>query len=77
MFSIQAHASVNGFMYFVRGLGAMAGSPIGGRILGESSLMNYKNVVWFDAALVGGTALCVVGARWWDAIEKKAWIWRA
>ena len=55
----------------------MAGSPVGGRILGESKLVNYKNVVWFDAALLGGAALCVIGVRWWDAVEKRAWKWRA
>jgi predicted MFS family arabinose efflux permease len=64
-------------MYFIRGLGTMAGSPVGGRILGESKLVNYKNVVWFDAALLGGAAFCVVGVRWWDAVEKRAWKWRA
>jgi hypothetical protein len=77
VFGIQAYASVNGFMYFVRGLGTMTGSPVGGKILGESKLGNYKNVVWFDAALLGGAALCVMGVRWWDAVEKRAWKWRA
>ncbi|KIM96319.1 hypothetical protein OIDMADRAFT_105917 [Oidiodendron maius Zn] len=77
VFGIHAYASVNGFMYFIRGLGTMAGSPIGGQILGESKLVNYKNVVWFDAALLGGAALCVVGVRWWDAVEKRSWKWRA
>src|SRR5208282_3487876 len=63
VFGLQAYASVNGFMYFVRGLGAMVGSPVGGKILGESELGNYRNVVWFDAALLAGAALCVIGVR--------------
>lgn len=33
---IQAYASVNGFVFFVRGCGAAFGSPVGGPILGES-----------------------------------------
>jgi hypothetical protein len=41
-------------MYFMRGLGTMFGSPVGGKILGESVLANYRNVIWFDAALLGG-----------------------
>lgn len=55
----------------------MFGSPAGGQILGESVLSNYRNVVWFDAALLGGAALCVLGVRWWDAVEKKSWKWVA
>lgn len=77
VFGLQAYASVNGFMYFMRGLGTMFGSPIGGKILGDSVLTNYRNVVWFDAALLGGAMICVAGVRWWDAVDKKAWRWKA
>jgi MFS family permease len=77
VFGLQAYASVNGFMYFVRGLGAMVGSPVGGKILGESELGNYRNVVWFDAALLAGAAVCVVGVRILDAVDKKVWKWKA
>lgn len=77
MFGLQAYASVNGFIYFVRGLGQMFGSPVGGKILGESKLANYKNVVVFDAALLGGAALCVIGVRFWDAVDKQKWKWEA
>jgi MFS family permease len=77
VFGLQAYASVNGFMYFVRGLGAMIGSPLGGTILGENALENYRRVVWFDAALLGGAAVCVVGVRAFEAVDKKAWRWKA
>lgn len=77
VFGLQAYASVNGFMYFVRGLGAMFGSPVGGRILGDSQLGNYRNVVWFDAALLAGAAVCVVSVRFLDARDKGAWKWKA
>lgn len=77
VFGLQAYASVNGFIYFVRGLGTMFGSPVGGKILGESRLGNYRNVVLFDAALLAGAACCVVGVRCWDAIDKRAWKWKA
>ena len=77
VFGLQAYASVNGFIYFVRGLGTMFGSPVGGKILGESKLGNYRNVVLFDAALLGGAMFCVIGVRCWDAVDKRAWKWKA
>jgi predicted MFS family arabinose efflux permease len=77
IFGLQAYASVIGFVYFVRGLGTMFGSPVGGKILGESRLGNYRNVVLFDAALLAGASFCVIGVRCWDAIEKRAWKWKA
>ncbi|KAF8866848.1 MFS monocarboxylate transporter-like protein [Acephala macrosclerotiorum] len=77
VFGIQAYASVNGFIYFTRGLGTMFGSPVGGKILGESRLKNYRNVVVFDAVLLAGATLCVIGVRLWDAKEKRDWKWRA
>lgn len=77
VFGLQAYASVNVFIYFIRGLGTIFGSPVGGAILGESKLANYRNVVVFDAALLSAAMLCVMGVRFWDAKEKRAWNWRA
>jgi len=80
VFGLQAYASVNGFMYFMRGMGAMVGSPIGGKILGDGAAVGmgrWKDVVWFDAALLGGAAICVVGVRYLDAVEKRVWKWKA
>ena len=77
VFGIQAYSSVIGFLYFVRGLGVMFGSPVGGQILGESVLGNYGKVVWYDFALFGAAALAVLGVRWWDARGKGIWSWKA
>ncbi|KAM3075543.1 hypothetical protein ACMFMG_007685 [Clarireedia jacksonii] len=77
VFGLQAYASVNGFIYFVRGLGTMFGSPVGGKILGESVLRNYNGVIWFDAALLSGAMVCVIAVRFFDAVEKRSWNWRA
>jgi hypothetical protein len=55
----------------------MFGSPVGGKILGESKVGNYGNVVWYDFGLFVGASLCVVGVRIWDARDKKVWAWRA
>lgn len=70
VFGMQAYASVNGFIYFVRGLGAMFGSPAAGSILGQSTLKNYVNVVYFDLALLFGASACVIGVRYFDSVEK-------
>ena len=87
VFGIQAYASVNGFIYFVRGLGAAFGSPVGGRILGESRhvsmqsnmdvLHDYRKVIWYDGALLLGSAMCCAGVRGFDALDKKQWKWKA
>jgi len=77
VFGMRSYASVNGFIYFVRGMGALFGSPVGGAILGESVLRNYRSVVFFDGALLFGASLCVMGVRYFDAVEKKRWKWRA
>lgn len=53
------------------------GSPVGGMILGESVVKNYKSMVLFDAALIGSATLCIIGVRWRDAIDKKVWKWIA
>ena len=77
IFGLQAYASVNGFIYFIRGVGALFGSPAGGVILGESKLGNYQNVVLYDSALLFGSCLCVIGVRYSDAIDKQQWKWKA
>ena len=77
VFGLHLYASVNGVMYFMRGLGTMVSSPVGGKILGQSTLSNYRSVIWFDAALLIGAAFCVVGVRWQDAVEKREWVWKA
>ncbi|KAF7874933.1 hypothetical protein EAF04_002107 [Stromatinia cepivora] len=76
VFGLQAYASVNGFIYFVRGLGTMFGSPVGGKILGESKLGNYRGVILFDAALLSGATFCVIAVRLFDSVEKRSWKWK-
>lgn len=77
VFGLQAYASVNGFIYFVRGLGTMFGSPFGGKILGESKLGNYRAVILFDAALLSGATFCVIAVRLFDSVDKRSWKWKA
>ncbi|MCJ1354141.1 MAG: hypothetical protein MMC33_004128 [Icmadophila ericetorum] len=70
VFGVQAYASVNGFIYFIRGLGALFGSPVAGSMLGKGALNNYLNVVYFDSALLFGASVCVIGVRYFDSIDK-------
>lgn len=88
VFGVQAYASINGMTYFIRGLGAISGSPIGGTILGDStnpidaaqkrkSVSNYKNLIFYDGSLLLASSLCVVAVRYFDAKEKRSWKWRA
>lgn len=55
----------------------MFGSPVGGQILGKSVVGNYFNVIWYDFALFAGTTICVVVVRAYDAMDKRAWVWKA
>ncbi|OJD10609.1 hypothetical protein AJ78_08429 [Emergomyces pasteurianus Ep9510] len=88
LFGVQAYTSVNGFLYFIRGLGALFGSPVGGLILGNSRvpssgqdksqiLSDYRKLIWYDGALLLGSSMCVIGVRGFDALEKRKWIWKA
>jgi MFS family permease len=78
VFGIEAYASVNGFLYFIRGLGALFGSPVGGAILGSNGgVDDFKRVIWYDSALLFGSSLCVICVRLFDAKEKKHWSWIA
>lgn len=55
----------------------MLGSPVGGKILGESKLGNYRSVILFDAALLSGATFCVIAVRFFDSVEKRSWKWIA
>lgn len=84
IFGIQAYASVNGFVYFVRGLGAFFGSPVAGVLLGQASgkatqlpAKEFRSMIWYDAALLLGSSVCVIGVRGFDALDKRDWRWKA
>lgn len=80
-----SYASVNGFMYFARGVGAVVGSPVGGVILGSGGNVglrggggkSWRSVVCFDAALLIGAAVCVIGVRVLSAVDRREWRWKA
>lgn len=71
VFGTQAYASVNGFIYFIRGLGALWGSPVGGALVtnGKQSKA-YVTLIWYDFALLLLSSLCAIAVRVLDAKEK-------
>ncbi|KAI0368932.1 MFS general substrate transporter [Pilatotrama ljubarskyi] len=93
VYGVQNYSSVNGFIYFVRGLGALFGAPIAGLILGShqrgtrlnGSMISdlqvlkkrYNEVAVFDGTLILAAGVCVAYVRWLDARDKGGWSWKA
>ncbi|KAI1770093.1 major facilitator superfamily domain-containing protein [Hypoxylon cercidicola] len=78
VFGIRQYAAVNAFILFVRGLGTMFGSPVGGQLLGSSEMGTaaYASIAYWDAALLMGATACCIGVRWADG-KGKGWKWIA
>ncbi|EXJ95020.1 hypothetical protein A1O1_00138 [Capronia coronata CBS 617.96] len=71
VFGAQAYASVNGFIYFIRGLGALWGSPVGGALVsGGTHPQAYLSLIWYDFALLMFSSICAAAVRGLDAVEK-------
>ncbi|RYP16622.1 hypothetical protein DL765_005013 [Monosporascus sp. GIB2] len=56
VFGIRQYAAVNAFILFVRGLGTMFGSPVGGQLLGSpgEGTGAYASIAYWDGALLMG-----------------------
>ncbi|KAH9908457.1 major facilitator superfamily domain-containing protein [Xylariomycetidae sp. FL2044] len=78
VFGIRQYAAVNAFILFVRGLGTMFGSPVGGQLLGpsEDGTGAYASIAYWDGALLMGATVCCMGVRWADG-KKRGWKWVA
>ncbi|KAK6196950.1 hypothetical protein LQW54_011035 [Pestalotiopsis sp. IQ-011] len=65
VFGIRHYAAVNAFILFVRGLGTMFGSPVGGQLLGspEDGTRAYASIAYWDGALLLGATVCCAGIR--------------
>jgi len=92
IYGVENYTSVNGFIYFIRGLGSMFGAPVAGIILGsyqrtatgEGLGLNvallqkrYNDVVVYTGMLLLCAGLCVGYVRWLDARNKGRWVWKA
>lgn len=78
VFGIRQYAAVNASILFLRGLGTMFGTPVGGHLLGpsEDGTAAYANIAYWDGALLVGATACCVGVRWREG-KGKAWQWIA
>lgn len=77
VFGIREYAAVNAGILFVRGLGTVFGSPVGGRLLGGGEGGRaYRGVAGWDGGLLMGAVVCCVGVRWADG-RGKGWKWVA
>ena len=78
VFGIGQYAAVNAFILFVRGLGTIFGSPVGGQLLGklEEGSKAYAGVAYWDGTLLTCATICCVGLRWAHGKE-KGWKWIA
>lgn len=78
VFGIRQYAAVNASILFVRGLGTMFGSPVGGTLLGgpAEGTAAYASIAYWDGALLMGATLCCAGVRWADG-KGRGWKWIA
>ncbi|KAJ7164269.1 monocarboxylate transporter [Mycena filopes] len=89
IYGLENYSRVNGFIYFVRGMGSLLGAPIAGLILGShkrgggdiSAVAGlrgrFEHVVVYDGLLLLCAGMCIAYVRWLDARDKGAWKWKA
>lgn len=90
IYGVENYSSVNGFIYFIRGLGSIFGAPLAGVILGSynrtgdmgpsdgrSLHTRYTHVVVYDGVLLLCATACVAYVRMLDAKDKGRWAWKA
>ncbi|RYP67053.1 hypothetical protein DL770_008695 [Monosporascus sp. CRB-9-2] len=76
VFGIRQYAAVNAFILFVRGLGTMFGSPVGGQLLGspEEGTGAYASIAYWDGALLMGATVCCVGPSSFTQVFDVMWV---
>jgi MFS family permease len=79
LFGVQSFSSVNGFLYMLRGVGSLVGTPAAGALLrggSEPSLvLGYEKLSSMVGTLMAGAAI----AMFWVRVESTgihAWKWR-
>ena len=92
IYGVENYSSVNGSIYFIRGLGSIFGGPIAGVILGSHARSSsgailgselgglkkrFNDVVMYDGMLLLCASICVAYVRWLDARDKGRWLWKA
>ncbi|KAJ6144902.1 hypothetical protein N7470_008797 [Penicillium chermesinum] len=79
LFGVQHYTSVNGALYFIRGAGALLGTPLTGLLLsGQSALespYNYERVAITVGVLLSVASLATLWVRI-EASSGKQWAWK-
>ena len=69
LFGTQNFASVNGFFYLLRGVGALVGTPVAGALIPRNAQgavglpSDYTNCAAFNGSLLAVATVCVFWAR--------------
>ncbi|KAL0950250.1 hypothetical protein HGRIS_010234 [Hohenbuehelia grisea] len=92
IYGVHDYASVNGFIYFIRGLGSICGAPLAGLILGSHNRgvpptgagtdrhtlkQRYNDVVLYSGLLLVSAGLCIAYVRWLHSRARGQWSWKA
>lgn len=82
LFGVQHFASVNGFLYMLRGIASLVGTPVAGALIRGSgvsssmySSMAYEKSSALVGALLGGATLAMLWVRL-EAMEHAGWKWK-
>ena len=78
VFGTSQYAAVNAFILFVRGLGTMFGSRVGGNLLGSlnEGTKAYASIMCWECSVLMGATVLFIGVRWADGKGKgKEWKW--
>ena len=79
LFGVQNFTSINGFLYMLRGLGSLIGTPAAGALLrggsSPSAMLGYEKLSSMVGTLMAGAAIAVFWVRI-EAAEPAGWRWR-
>jgi MFS family permease len=92
IYGVENYANVNGFIYFIRGIGTLFGAPLAGALLGShkragetsdrigdliSLQKRFNDVAVYAGILLLAAGCCASYVRWLDSREKGRWRWVA
>jgi len=78
LFGVQHFASVNGFLYMMRGLGTLVATPVGGALIRGSTSHHVSSAFEKSTILVGVLLAGATAAVLWVRLEVSipGWKWK-
>lgn len=81
LFGVQNFASVNGFLYMLRGVGTLVGTPLSGMLIRGGRLANddpggFSRAIFMTGSLLIAAAFGVGWVRW-EMARRDGWRWKA